>query len=189
MATRRSREPQPSSGIPAYVPAIGVLLIAAVAAIWILSNVDRSGGDEAPVEKVNPFEGLPEDVPPGTSSASSSRGSSSSTSSSSSSASPFEDIPSAREDAGWLAAVELAERGATLRQEAAEAKDAGDQSTFKAKGAEAKEAFSKALEDTQAFEDELGEKLGYDHRDVKAVVRARSRWLKDLVTLKKTVGL
>lgn len=183
MPARRSRE-QPSSGIPAYVPAIGVLLVAAVAAIWILSNVDRSGGaEEQPAERVDPFAGLEEEAPP-TRSSGGSR-----SAGSTSSSDPFGDIPSAREDAVWLAAVDLAERGVALRAEAAAAKEAGDQTTFKSQGAAAKEALSKALEDTQSFEDELGEKLGYDHPDVKAVVRARSRWLKDLVALKKTVGL
>ncbi len=175
------RPPPPPSGIPPQFVAIGVLLVAAAVVIYIVSIMKPPEKEEPPVEKVDPFAGLPPDEPPP------GKGGSPFDKPAKKS-SPFGDLATVRDDPVWVEATELADRAYELADEAGKALADGDHAAKKAKGKEAKELFEKAVEMTRDWEQEKGKELGFDSPDYKQIQRARSRWIKQLVALKKTIG-
>ena len=179
----RRPPPPPSSGIPPQFVAIGVLLVAAAVVIYIVSVMKPPEKEEPPVVEVDPFAGLPPDEPPPGKSASPFK-----KTKGSSAASPFGGLASIRNDPIWIEAQELAERGLALADEAGRALAAGDHATKKEKGKEAKKLYEKAVDMTRDWEQEKGLELGFDSPDYRQIQRARNRWIKQLVALKKTIG-
>ncbi|MCZ6598104.1 MAG: hypothetical protein O7B99_10730 [Planctomycetota bacterium] len=198
-STRRRGQPEedddaprrqpPSRRLPPGAYAAGVLAITGAVVLYIVIQMQPRQDSEAAetTEVIDPFEGLARDEPPpprkGSRRPKRPRAESMSDD-------PFAGLKnSIRTDPIWIAAVEEAERGMELSDEAAKAKAEGDFSLFKERGKEAKELLKAAVDATRDWELEIGKQHGYDDVDVRRVLRVRKRWMDELVALKKTVGL
>ena len=90
---------------------------------------------------------------------------------------------------GAADAQELVGKANGLVEEANIARDGGDRDTFRSKSKEAQTLFAKALEDTEEFEERIGKENGFDHPDVRRIIKRRTDWRRTLVALKKNTGI
>lgn len=80
------------------------------------------------------------------------------------------------DDPLWLGAVQIAQEGYSLRDQAEDSKASGDLSAFAAKAVNAREAFGRAIDASRAFEDRIIDQYGENDRQVRRVARERNKW-------------
>jgi hypothetical protein len=89
----------------------------------------------------------------------------------------------------WKAALVIGAEGEKLYEEAKKAHAANDRTLLNDKGRQAREKLVSAVEMTAAWEEELLEKYGDGNLQVREIVAVRSRWVKGMIWLHKTVSL
>jgi hypothetical protein len=160
-------------------------LTVSLAAVFILSKLRLPDSAADPIEQVDPFVGLPEELPPG---ANPPKTSLPSTDDAPAVVSPFGGLNLVKDETAWKQALVLGGEGLDLAEEAASARTDGDLARFKDSGQQAKAKLVQALDLSREWEQLLIERYGEKNSEARSVQRVRGVWRKRLVALKKTVG-
>lgn len=91
-------------------------------------------------------------------------------------------------NANWQEALAVAARAQAALDVAKKAKADDDHATWNKRGVEAKELYDEAITMTAVWEEELLEQYGDKDRQVRAIMKTRSKWFDLLRTLHKTTG-
>jgi hypothetical protein len=179
MATARRRPPARRG--PTSVAWLGILAVVILGGGATLAMLKKQQGQAqtAPpgdAGKSRPFADMPPETPPARSSGGGE------------SAQPFGSPAALLSDPVWQRAVELAEQGEALYQQAVEAKTKGDVPTLNARGNEAKRKLDEALETTAQLEEDLIAERGETDSLVRNVQRVRNRWFDRVRWLHKSTS-
>jgi len=175
---RPSRRPG-QSGLP-IVP-IAALVVMVGAAIWfarLIADNTAEPAAAAPAEPAYvPFADVPLEEPPTPGERASDGGLY---------ARAPNDLAASNPD--WARALALASTADGYFAEAQKAKADGDYALFNEKGKLAKETYDEAFTLTAAWEEDLFEKYGERDRQVRQIVRTRTRWIDRVRVLHKTTS-
>lgn len=160
---------------------LGLLIVVILGGGVALSVLKKREAEARPTsqaapEKPRPFADMPPEQPPPSGAP---RGAAEK---------PFESPASLLSDPQWQRAVELAEEGEALYQQAVEAKSRGDVATLNAVGNEAKRKLDEALESTAELEQDLIARRGESDPLVRDVLRVRNHWFDRVRWLHKSTS-
>jgi len=176
---RRPRRRPGQSALP-IVPLLALVVMVG-AAIWFARLIAGGTPEPAPAEPVKsgymPFSDVPPEEPPTPGERVTDSGTY---------ARAPNDLAASNPD--WARALELAAEADGYFAQAQKAKADGDHALFNEKGKLAKETYDEAFTLTATWEEELFEKYGERDRQVREIVRARTRWIDRVRVLHKTTS-
>ena len=179
MAIETRRRPPARKG-PTSAAWLGILVVVILgggaALAMMKKGQDAAKGEAQAAEKPRPFADMPAEKPPEPRSGVAL------------SSQPFGSPAALLSDPVWQRAVELAEEGEALYEEAVAAKAAGDVPTLNQKGNAAKAKLDEALESTAQLEEDLIAERGETDALVRDLMRTRNKWFDHVRWLHKSTG-
>lgn len=178
MAPRRGRgRSQPALPVLPVVSFLALLAVAILAARMIGDERGGTTAEAAPAEAGRkPFASVPDEPPPN------SKGRTA--------FAPTDDAPAGllAGDGTWKRALELAAEAESVFARARKARDTGDMSRWNELAHQAKELFDQAFTMTAPIEEDWIARFGETDRQVREMMRTRTRWQERMTLLHKTTG-
>lgn len=177
-APRRGRgRSQAAFPVLPVVSFLALLAVAILAARMIGEDPSQAAQPTAPAEEgPKPFASVPDEAPPGRGGSSAFR--------------TTDDAPAGllATDETWKRALDLAAEAESVFAKAREARDAGDAARWNELGNRAKELFDEAFTITAGLEEEWISRFGETDRQVREMMRTRTRWQERMALLHKSTG-
>lgn len=174
----RRRGPVKKSGPPlAPILALVVVIIGAIVVARIAAQKPKEAAAPPKVDASTVFGDLPEEQPPVPGGGGSGRYKTTNKAPTGLANNPT-----------WIAALKLSDEAHEVFERAKTAKASGNHSEWNKLGNEAKDMFDKALVDTALWEEELLTEYGDTDRQVRAIMKTRSKWFDITRALHKTTG-
>lgn len=177
-----TRPQRPARGLPGPVIGLAFLLVTLILLGYVYSRIEPRGDDApgagAAAEGVDPFAGVPPDVPPEP------RGGAKAEPA----ADPFAGVTDLTGTPLWTRAAALADEGYELMARAADEREAGRRAEAEELSAQARAKLEEALRSTDDYERERTEQHGDGNADVREITRLRQRWRREVAGIRKAEG-